>query len=146
MKQERKPAVGAVYGVYVEELGKYGAYQILEVDRGSICYVVLDYLESEPPKEDLLPDLQPLYQERFRFHHAMDMKYISNNRIPRDYIFCGVCPPVTSRSCNNYAGDKWGNGIEYLYEMDWGKGMQNIFTVGNGLIFQKVPSVKMKEC
>ena len=122
MKQERKPAVGAVYGVYVEELGKYGAYQILEVDRGSICYVVLDYLESEPPKEDLLPDLQPLYQERFRFHHAMDMKYISNNRIPRDYIFCGVCPPVTSRSCNNYAGDKWGNGIEYLYEMDWRQG------------------------
>lgn len=122
MKQGRKPVVGAVYGVYVEELKKYGAYQILEVERGSICYIVLDYLESEPPKEEILPDLQPFYSERFRFHHALNMQYISNDRIPGDYIFCGVCPPVTNKPCNIYAGDKWRYGIEYLDEMDWRQG------------------------
>ncbi|MDO4166884.1 MAG: hypothetical protein Q4D32_05725 [Eubacteriales bacterium] len=122
MERRHKPAVGDVYGVYVEELKKYGAYQILEVARGSICYIVLDYLESEPPKEEILPDLQPFYSERFRFHHALNMNYISNDKIPGDYIYCGMCPPVTNKSCNNYAGDKWRYGIEYLYEMEWRQG------------------------
>ncbi len=122
MGQRRNPVVGAVYGVYVEELKKYGAYQILEVERGHICYIVLDYLEPELPKEEILPELQPFYQERYRFHHALDMKYISNDRIPSDYIFCGVCPPVTNKSCKDYAGDKWGYGIEYVNEIDWQQG------------------------
>ena len=51
--QRHKPVVGAVYGVYVEELKKYGAYQILEVLKGSVCYIALDYLESEPPGEEI---------------------------------------------------------------------------------------------
>ena len=122
MKQGRKPVEGAVYGVYVEELKKYGAYQILEVLKGSICYIVLDYLESAPPKEEILPDLRPFYRERFRYHHALAMEYISNDRIPSDYVFCGVCPPVTNKSCDVYGGDKWGYGIEYLFEMDWRQG------------------------
>ena len=120
--QRQKPVVGAVYGVYVEELKKYGAYQILEVLKGSICYIALDYLEQEPPKEEILPDLRPFYQERYRYHHTLAMEYISNDRIPGDYIFCGVCPPVTNKSCKNYGGDKWGYGIEYLSEMDWRQG------------------------
>ena len=120
--QKHKPIVGAVYGVYIEELKKYGAYQILEVLKGSICYIALDYLESEPPKEDILPDLRPFFQERYRYHHALAMEYISNDRIPSDYIFCGVCPPVTDKSCGIYGGDKWGYGIEYLSEMDWRQG------------------------
>ena len=120
--QKHKPIVGAVYGVYIEELKKYGAYQILEVLKGSICYIALDYLESEPPKEEILPDLRPFFQERYRYHHALAMEYISNDRIPSDYIFCGVCPPVTDKSCGIYGGDKWGYGIEYLSEMDWRQG------------------------
>ena len=120
--QRQKPVVGAVYGVYVEELKKYGAYQILEVLKGSICYIALDYLESEPPGEEILPDLRPFYQERFRYHHALNMMYIHNDRMPRDYIFCGVCPPVTDKSCDVYGGDKWGYGMEYLSEMDWRQG------------------------
>ena len=122
MKQGRKPVEGAVYGVYVEELKKYGAYQILEVLKGSICYIALDYLEPEPPKEEILLDLRPFYQERYRYHHALAMEYISNDRIPSDYVFCGVCPPVTNKSCDVYGGDKWGYGIEYLSEMDWRQG------------------------
>lgn len=122
MKQGCKPIVGAVYGVYVEELKKYGAYQILEVLKGSICYIALDYLEPEPPKEGILPDLRPFYQERYRYHHALAMEYISNDRIPSDYVFCGVCPPVTNKSCGVYGGNKWGYGIEYLSEMDWRQG------------------------
>ena len=122
MEQGHKPVVGAVYGVYVEELRKYGAYQILEVRKGSICYIALDYLEPEPPKEEILPDLRPFYRERFRYHHALAMEYISNDRIPGDYIFCGVCPPVTNKSCDVYGGDKWGYGMEYLFEMDWRQG------------------------
>lgn len=120
--QKHKPIVGAVYGVYVEDLKKYGAYQILEVLKGSICYIALDYLESEPPKEEIIPDLRPFYQERFRYHHALAMEYISNDRIPSDYIFCGVCAPVTNKSCGVYGGDKWGYGIEYLSETDWRQG------------------------
>ena len=34
------PVVGGVYSMYVEELGKYGAYQVLEADRDSVLYVV----------------------------------------------------------------------------------------------------------
>lgn len=119
MEQGHKPVVGAVYGVYVEQLKRYGAYQILEAERDSVCYIVLDYLEWEPPKEEVLSELQPLYLERFRHHHALDMKYIHNNRVPRDYVFAGVCSPVTNKSCNIYAGNEWGHGIEYVDEMDW---------------------------
>lgn len=111
--------VGAVYGVYVDLLGKYGAYQVVEVESGSVCYVVLDYLEPEPPKAESLSDLQPFYQERFRYHHELDMKYIQNDQVPKDYIYIGSCPPVTTRSCSIYAGNEWGHGMEYVYEMDW---------------------------
>ncbi|MBD5134647.1 MAG: hypothetical protein HDT39_01590 [Lachnospiraceae bacterium] len=119
MKQGYKPEVGAVYGVYVEELRKYGAYQILEVEQGSVCYIVLDYLETEPPKKEDLSGIRPLYLERFRYHHALNMKYIYTNRVPEDYIFIGVCAPVTNRSCKVYSGKEWGHGVEYLDEADW---------------------------
>ncbi len=112
------PENGAVYGVYAEGLGKYGAYQILEAEKGSICYVVLDYLETELPEEEILSTLKPLKQERYRYHGAIDIKYISNDRVPRDYRFIGICPPVTEKKCNTFSGD-WADGREYEYEENW---------------------------
>lgn len=115
------PVVGGVYSMYVEELGKYGAYQVLEADRDSVLYVVLDCLGDEPPKREALAGLKPLCQERFRYHHRPDMKYISSGRIPRDYTLIGVCPPVISGRCSVFAGD-WQDGREYVYEHNWNQG------------------------
>ncbi|MBS6953375.1 MAG: hypothetical protein KH230_09075 [Enterocloster asparagiformis] len=117
------PVVGGVYSMYVDELGKYGAYQVLEAEKDSVLYVVLDYLGDEPPKGEEIASLKPLYQERFRSHHKLDMKYISNGRVPMDYILAGVCPPAASGRCNVFSGD-WGDGREYVYEYDWSQADQ----------------------
>lgn len=122
MKQDYKPIAGAVYAVYVEPLKRFGAYQILEVNRGSIGYIVLDYMEPEPPTEEMLSDLQPLYRERYRYHHVLDMRYIDQARVPADYIYIGTCSPVTDKPCCSYAGNKWDDGDEYMVEMYWQQG------------------------
>lgn len=112
------PVAGGVYSMYIEELGKYGAYQVLEAKADSLCYVVLDYLGEEMPGREEIAGLKPFYRERFRFHHQLDMKYINAGRVPRDYTLIGVCPPAVKGRCSVFAGD-WADGREYVCEREW---------------------------
>ncbi len=113
------PEVGEVYSCYVEELNKYGAYQILSVAKKSICYVTLDYLEEVPPTEAEISSLKPLYREWYRFHHEIVMTYISNDRVPKEYIYVGRCEPVTNKPCNYFSGDYWDEGHDYIIRARW---------------------------
>lgn len=113
-----QPEAGEVYSCYVKELNKYGAYQILSVAKKSICYVTLDYLEGVPPTEAELSSLTPLYREWYRFHHEIVMTYISNEHVPKEYIYVGRCEPVTNKQCNSFSGD-WGDGADYVFRARW---------------------------
>lgn len=112
------PQPGAVYSMYIKELNRYGAYQILKANQKGICYIVLDYLKEVPPDPKLVKSFQPFYMERFRFHHQLDMCWISDTKVPRDYLFIGNYPLVTEKVCN-YFSKEWRDGKEYISEMEW---------------------------
>lgn len=109
---------GEVYAFYAEALGKYGVCQILAVDRKSICYVLLDYLEVTPPVEDILDSLKPYYQEAFRHHHQIVKSWIENSPVPRDYQYIGRCELKSDSVCSSYSW-KWPAGEDYYYEERW---------------------------
>lgn len=113
-----QPEVGEVYSCYVKKLNKYGAYQILGVTKKSICCVTLDYLEEVPPTEAALSSLTPLYEEMYRYHRGIAMTYISNDRVPRDYLYIGKCEPVTDKPCNSFSGN-WNDGLDYVVRARW---------------------------
>lgn len=120
-KLPQEPIENGIYSLYIEELKKYGAYQILKADKkeNSICYVILDYLEAQPPTNQQLSDLRPLYMERYRYHHTLAISYISNNIVPADFIFCGVCTPVADyKKCHTFSSD-FSTGQEYIQEEFW---------------------------
>lgn len=117
-KESALPPLGAVYSMYIKELRRYGAYQILQSDQKSICYIVLDYLEEVPPDPESITLFQPFYQERFRFHHQLHICQTSNAKVPRDYLFVGIYPPVVKKVSSCFCGE-WGDGKEYIYEMEW---------------------------
>lgn len=120
-KLPQEPIENGVYSLYIEELKKYGAYQILKADKkeNSICYVMLDYLEVQPPTNQQLSNLKPLYMERYRYHHTLAMSYISTDRIPADFIFCGVCMPIADyKKCHTFSSD-FSRGHEYIQEEFW---------------------------
>lgn len=113
-----QPEAGEVYSCYVKKLNKYGAYQILSVAKKSICYVTLDYLEEVPPTEAVISSLTPLYREMYRYNHEIAMTYTSNDHVPKDYIYIGICEPVTDKSCNTFSGD-WNDGLDYVIRAGW---------------------------
>lgn len=113
-----QPEVGEVYSCYVKQLNKYGAYQILSVEKKSICYVALDYLEDTPPTEEMLSTLTPLHREMYHYHHGIAMTYTSNDHVPKDYRYIGTCTPVTDKPCNSFSGD-WNDGLEYVSRARW---------------------------
>lgn len=120
-KLPQEPVENGIYSLYIEELGKYGAYQILKADKkeNSICYVILDYLEIQPPTNQQLSDLKPLYMERYRYHHTLAISYISNSMVPADFIFCGVCMPIADyKKCHTFSSD-FSRGHEYIQEEFW---------------------------
>ncbi len=120
-KLSQEPIENGVYSLYIEELEKYGAYQILKADKkeNSICYVMLDYLEVQPPTNQQLSDLKPLYMERYRYHHTLAISYISNYMVPADFIFCGVCMPIADyKKCHTFSSD-FSRGHEYIQEEFW---------------------------
>lgn len=117
-KESALPQIGAVYSMYIEELKRYGAYQILQSNSSGICYIVLDYLEEVPPNLEGVVSFQPFYLERFRFHHQLDIHWVSNTKVPRDYLFIGIYPLVVEKISNCLSGE-WGDGREYIYEMEW---------------------------
>lgn len=113
-----QPEAGEVYSCYVKKLNKYGAYQILSVAKKGICYVTLDYLEEKPPTEAEISSLKPLYHEMYRNHHRIVMTYISEDRVPKEYVYIGKCVLVTDKPCNSFSG-VWGDGNDYVFRAKW---------------------------
>ena len=116
--KQRTAKPGKVYAFYVEMLGKYGVCQILAVDGKSICYVLLDYLECDLPREDILERLQPYHRESFRYHHQMIKTGIENTPVPRDYRYIGQCRLKSSPVWDSYSW-KWPAGEDYCNEERW---------------------------
>ncbi len=116
--KQRAAKPGEVYAFYVEMLEKYGVCQILAVDRKSICYVLLDYLEAAPPKADILDSLKPYDKESFRNHHQIVKTWIENTPVPRDYRYIGSCELKSDPVCNSFSW-KWPMGEDYYYEERW---------------------------
>lgn len=116
--KQRTAEPGEVYAFYVEMLGKYGACQVLAVDGKSICYVLLDYLEADSPKPDMLEHLKPYYRESFRYHHQIIKTGIENTPVPRDYQYVGLCELKSTPVWDSYSW-KWPTGEDYYYEERW---------------------------
>lgn len=117
-KRKRTAAPNEVYAYYIERLDKYGACQIISTDKGSICCVTLDYLESEPPTVNDLDELQPFYRESYRYHHHMVKSFIEKKPVPTDYIYIGKCELKTDDNCSWYSG-AWSRGNDYIAEEKW---------------------------
>lgn len=115
-RQTAKP--GEVYAFYVEMLGKYGVCQILAVEGKSICYVLLDYLDTVLPEADILERLKPYHRESFRYHHQILQTWIDNTPVPRDYKYIGQCRLKSVAAEDPYSW-KWPAGEDYYYEERW---------------------------
>lgn len=115
---QRVAEPGEVYAFYVEMLGKYGACQVLAVDGKSVCYVLLNYLKAEIPKQDMLGQLRPYYREAFRNHHQIIKTGIENTPVPRDYWYVGRCELKSTPIWDSYSW-KWSAGEDYYYEERW---------------------------
>ncbi len=117
-KESALPPLGAVYSMYIKELKRYGAYQILHSDSEEICYLVLDYLEEVPPDPKYITSFQPFYQERYQYYHQLEICQIPNRKVPKDYLFIGVYPLAAKKECTCFS-ERWKDGKEYIYEMEW---------------------------
>lgn len=117
-RKQRFAKPGEVYAFYIEVLGKCGACQVLAVERKSICYVLLDHLEADPPKTDILEHLKPYHRESFRYHHQIVKAWIENTPVPRDYRYIGQCELKTVPVGAPYSW-KWPTGEDYYYEERW---------------------------
>ena len=116
--RQRTAQPGEVYAFYIEILEKYGVCQILAVEDKSICYVLLDYLEAVPPKEDILERLKPYHRKSFRYHHQIVKTGIENTPVPRDYRYVGRCGLKSDPTWDFYSW-KWPSGEDYYYEERW---------------------------
>ena len=117
-QKQRTAKAGEVYAFYIEMLERYGACQILEADKESICYVLLDYLKEAPPEASILEELKPYHREAFRNHHHMVKSRIDPTPVPRDYRYIGQCGLKSDSKCGVYSW-KWPAGEDYYYEERW---------------------------
>lgn len=111
---------GDVYAFYIEELGKYGTCQVLDVWGGSLCYILLDYLGEEVPSEDALQEIKPFYKECYNHRHRMVKQVIGKLSVPGNYIYIGKIPLVV-KNCRegSYFNDVWYQGTDYIFEEQW---------------------------
>lgn len=110
---------GDVYSVYIEELGKYGVYQIIQVMPES-CYVAaLDYCEKEMPTLSVLKQTDVLRNHMWRNQGSAFADWIGNTKIPQNYQFIGNMAPVLSQTSSIYGGDRFSQGNEYIWIRDW---------------------------
>ena len=111
---------GDVYAFYIEELGKYGTCQVLDVWGGSLCYILLDYLGEEVPSENDLKEIKPFYKECYINRHRMVKQVIDKLSVPGNYIYIGKIPlVVTNCRDGSYFNDVWHQGIDYIFEERW---------------------------
>lgn len=111
---------GDVYAFYIEELGKYGTCQILDVWGGSLCYILLDYLGEEVPSENDLKEIKPFYKECYINRHRMVKQVIDKLSVPGNYIYIGKIPlVVTNCRDGSYFNDVWQQGTDYIFEERW---------------------------
>lgn len=111
---------GDVYAFYIEELGKYGTCQVLDVWGGSLCYILLDYLGEEVPSENDLKEIKPFYKECYINRHRMVKQVIDKLSVPGNYIYIGKIPlVVTNCRDGSYFNDVWQQGTDYIFEERW---------------------------
>lgn len=118
--QKKQAKAGEVYAYFIKRLKKYCAYQIISVDKESICYLSLDYLSPELPKTDSLDSLQPYHLDSFCHHHGIEKSLIANTPVPRDYIYIGTCNLKSNNKCSGYTA-VWPKGNSFIREERWKK-------------------------
>ena len=117
--KKKLPKSGEIYAYYIEELEKYGAFQILKVEGKSVCYVSLDCLTDHLPQKEEALDWKPLYLESFRHHHRMDSGLIELTPLPPSYQCLGEFQLVTENSTKDFFGGRWPDGSAYVSEIRW---------------------------
>lgn len=116
--QPRKAKAGDIYAYYIKKLNKYCLYQILNVDRNSICYTYLDYLEDDPPTADMLQNIHAYYLDRKNKKRRTEKSLIANTPVPHDYLYIGKTELKAAPKCEVYTG-MWPSGEYYLQIEKW---------------------------
>ena len=116
--KKKLPKSGEIYAYYIEELEKYGAFQILKVEGNSVCYVSLDCLTDHLPQKEEVLDWKPLYWESYRNHHKMDTGIIELTPLPPSYQCLGEFPLVTEKISDAFFG-RWPDASDYVSEIRW---------------------------
>lgn len=80
--------------------------------------MLLDYLEDDLPKEDVLEHLKTYHRESFRYHHQIIKTGIEKTLVPRDYQYIGRCGLKSNPAWDSYSW-KWPSGEDYYYEERW---------------------------
>ena len=117
--KRKLPKSGEIYAYYIEDLEKYGAFQILKVEGKNVCYVSLDCLTDHLPQREEVLGWKPLYWERYRFHHRVDIGIIELTPLPPSYQCLGEFPLVTEKSSKDFFGRRWPDGSAYVSEIRW---------------------------
>ena len=116
--KKKRPKQGEIYTYYIEELEKYGAFQIIKVENKSVYYVALDCLTDHLPKKEEIFGWKPLYLEAYRNHHKMDAGLIALTPLPPTYQCLGEFPLATEKISNSFSGS-WPDGSTYISESRW---------------------------
>ncbi len=114
--QEVKP--GDIYCGQEQKTGKYFAYQIIDVMKGHMTYLLLDYFGTKLPGEQEVERMQPFKRYRWFFTEgSTSYCHSGEGTLPKDAVYVGNKAPLVSGKCNTYGS--WPNGYDSVDEEQW---------------------------
>lgn len=111
---------GDIYCGQERKTGKYYAYQIIDVKKGNMTYLLLDYFDEKLPDENDVKKMQPFRRYRWFFKEgSIDYCHSERKELPKRAVYAGHKTPLISGECRTYG--HWPSGYDNVGEEKWAK-------------------------
>lgn len=111
---------GDIYCGQERKTGKYFAYQIIDVKKEIMTYLLLDYFDEKFPEEKAVKEMKPFRRHRWFFKEGTtNYSHSERNKLPEGAAYAGHRTPLISGECKVYGC--WPNGYDNVGEEEWAK-------------------------
>lgn len=111
---------GDIYCGQERKSGKYYAYQIIDVKKENMTYLLLDYFDGKLPDENDVKKMQPFRRYRWFFREgSTNYCHSGQRKLPKGAVYVGHKAPLISGECKVYG--HWPNGYDNVGEEKWAK-------------------------
>lgn len=111
---------GDIYCGQERKTGKYFAYQIIDVKKEIMTYLLLDYFDEKFPDEKAVKEMKPFRRHRWFFKEGTtNYSHSERNKLPEGAAYAGHRTPLISGECKVYGC--WPNGYDNVGEEEWAK-------------------------